>query len=148
MTTRVVTPIDKKMDEWTDKLATRLSEIQLWDMQQIKDAIGVHLQMAMADCLKIQVSDSERRVKQVKIQIANAAGSSTQHLLVELHELKEKVIAEKSLLKATNALTGIKAQKKKGTEFLTLVCDVLRERFDEQYVKQLIAEAKQKQHGR
>lgn len=143
----IVTPIDKKMDEWVEVLAKRLSEIQLWDMEQIKDAISFHLTMAIQDCTKIQLSDTDRRIKQVKIKMANWSGGNMQPLIVELHNLKEKLAEEKLLLKAANSLTGLRATRMKGTAYLTLVCDVLRERFDEAYVKQLLAEAKEKQQS-
>jgi hypothetical protein len=70
-----------------------LVDIRYFEVDKIKEILGVHLRMALMDILKVQVSDLDKLINAKKIEVAEAHGNyrgGQQKLQGELVALKAK----------------------------------------------------------
>ncbi len=55
-------PIETQINQWADVLSKRLTEIKYVDMEEMKKTISVYIKMAIHDCIKIDISETERQL--------------------------------------------------------------------------------------
>lgn len=90
--------------EWVDTLSDRLTDIRFWDVEEIKTALKVHLAIAMKECLTIQISETRRKINQMKVLIAGCGGQNQNRYQGELIKLKEIAKEELDALNQANAI--------------------------------------------
>ncbi len=84
-------PIETQINQWADVLSKRLTEIKYVDMEEMKKTISVYIKMAIHDCIKIDISETERKLNQKKLVLHALQGQNTQKVQGEISELKFKL---------------------------------------------------------
>ncbi len=85
------------IEYWANNLAERVIEIRFIDMNEMKSAISVHIKSALFDCLKMQVSETRKKLDEHKKQI-QLGGSPNKHVHANIISLKQKLKEENQTL--------------------------------------------------
>lgn len=86
----------ESLSYWAECLAKRLIEMPITDLQGLKIVAEMHIKSALFDMLKVQVPETEKRLKQAQIMVNG--GGNTEKIKKEILELKLKLIEERKLL--------------------------------------------------
>ncbi len=86
------------IDYWSKNLTERLVEIRFIDIDDMKAAIRVHVKSALSACLKVQLSETKRKLDEVKDHYVNYGGGRNNHIQAEIISLKQKLKEENKLL--------------------------------------------------
>jgi hypothetical protein len=86
------------IDSWAKSLCERLIEIRFIDLEEMKAALVVHMKSALFDCLKVQISDTRRKLDETKKQYVNHGGGKNNHIQSEIISLKQRLKQENKFL--------------------------------------------------
>ncbi len=86
------------IDRWSISLAERLVEIRFIDLDEMKAAISVHIKSALFDCLKIQITETMRKLTETKKHYVNYGGGKNNHIQAEIISLRQKLKEENKFL--------------------------------------------------
>lgn len=92
-------PIEEQINLWAEALTKRVIEIRSFDMGEMKKAISAHIKMAIHDCMKIQISDLERKLFQKKLIYETCKGQNAKYIQKEIIELNYE-IKERNVMKS------------------------------------------------
>lgn len=80
--------INIKIEQWSKSLAERISELNFYNLNEMKTVLSVHIKSALYDCLKEQIPETERKLNQLKIRLMG--GGSQEDIKAEIITMKQK----------------------------------------------------------
>ncbi len=89
--------VDDLINYWSEALSERLIEIRYIDMDEMKAAMTVHFKSALVDCLKIQISETEKKLVEAKLNYQNYGGGKNNYIQIEIIGLKKKLKEQNKL---------------------------------------------------
>jgi len=89
--------LNDKIDSWAQYLTERLIEIRLFDVAEIKTSIKMHLKMAMMDSLKLQISQTQLELDEIRYAMNSYKGHERAQKMKRLGELRIQFKAENKL---------------------------------------------------
>ncbi len=87
--------IEENIEVWANSLTERVIEIKHFDVEQMKTSIATHIKLALHDCLKMQISETEKKLVSMKVIMGHWAGGSQE-------EIKSRIVKLKAELKEQN----------------------------------------------
>lgn len=94
--------LNDKIDYWSKSLAERISEIRFLNLEDMSTAIKANLKMAMMDCLKAQLSATEKQRNEIKKNLYNLKGDQRAYRARKLSEINAKLKKENMLYSGLN----------------------------------------------
>lgn len=89
------------IEKWASNLTDRIVEIRYFDVAEIKTNLKLHLAMGMAECLSVQISELDKEIDVLKVEIYNYTGKKRIEMQNRLCTLKSERHEKNTLL--TNA---------------------------------------------
>lgn len=89
---------NKLIEQWSESLAERIVEIRFIDLKEMKSAISAHIKAALFDCLKVQITETMRKLAETKKHYVNYGGGKNNHIQAEIISLKQKLKEENKFL--------------------------------------------------
>lgn len=132
--------VEEIINHWAESLSERLVEIRFIDIDEMKASMKVHLKSALFDCLKIQISQTEKKLIEAKKRFTQSFGSPNNHIQNEIISLKAKTKEQQKLMSALERSERIKQQNKwmleKHPESFKEFCKYFEENFEFKLPKQ------------
>lgn len=104
--------VEDIINYWAENLSERLVEIKFIDIDEMKASMKVHLKSALFDCLKIQLSETEKKLVEAKRKFTQTIGRSNNHIQDEIISLKAKTKEQWKLMSELERSERIKQQNK------------------------------------
>lgn len=83
--------VQNRIKIWAESLTKRVIEIRNFDTEEMTKSISAHINIAIHDCIKIQITDTERKLNQKKLIYSTIKGQPTEHIQKEIIELNAEL---------------------------------------------------------
>ena len=95
METKSIKQESQLIEKWSESLSERIIEIRFIDKDEMKKAITAHVKAALFDCIKMQVSETGKKLKEAKLHYIEYGGGNNNHIQSEIISLKIKLKEER-----------------------------------------------------